>query len=340
MPIDVHAHYVPKRILDVLEAGGSRYGVEVVREEPSCKQCLRFETGMQIRPFFPRLLEEPEARIGWMNEAGLDRQILSIWADIFGYGLPAEKGAAWHGLMNESIAGFCDKHSRSFSWLASGPLQDAGRAARELERSVRELGAIGAVVAANVDGVNLGELPLDEYWSAAVALDVPVFIHPTQPVPAARSRKYALNQTVQYTFDTTLAFGSLVSSGVLDRFPDLKLILSHGGGGVPYLAGRFDCMSERGDRAHQGMVNTQPPSAYLDRLYYDSILHSPAALRFLASLVGTDRIVVGTDESFPPADRDPLGSLKRAGFSAEDIQKIGEENPRRLFRHLPREAAA
>jgi aminocarboxymuconate-semialdehyde decarboxylase len=334
MPIDVHAHYVPKEILDVLTAGGSRYGVEVVTVQPSCAQCLKFESGLQVRPFFPRLLEEPAARIGWMQEAGLDRQILSIWADIFGYGLPPEKGAAWHGLMNDCLGRFCEQHDRAFSWLASGPLNDAARAARELERAVTQSGAIGAVVAANVDGVNLGELPLDEYWAAAVALDVPVFIHPTQPSPAARSKRFALNQTVQYTFDTTLAFGSLVESGVLDRFPDLQLVLSHGGGGVPYLIGRFDCMHANGDRVGQGMVAKAQPSAYLRRMHYDSILHSPEALRYLAGVVGTDRIVVGTDESFPPADRDPMGSLRRAGFSASELHAIAEDNPRRLFRHL------
>lgn len=334
MAIDVHAHYVPKAVLEKLEAGGGRYGVKVVQDEPSCRQCLRFDHGLQVRPFFPRLLEEPAARIGWMEEAGLERQILSVWADIFGYGLSAEQGAAWHRLLNESLGEFCAKHPGSFSWLASGAMQDASRAASELEHAVRELGALGGVVAANVEGANLGERPLDEYWAAAEALGVPVFVHPAQPKPAPRSGRFALNQTVQYTFDTTLAFGSLVESGVLDRFPRLTLILSHGGGAVPFLIGRFDVMHERGDRNGQGLSAAQPPSAYLRRMYYDTIVHAPAALRFLAAVVRADRIVVGTDESFPPADRNPVGSLARAGFSAADIRCIGEENPRRLFRGL------
>lgn len=331
MAIDVHAHYVPKGILEKLEAGGARYGVKVVRDEPTCRPCLRFDHGLQVRPFFPRLLEEPAARKAWMHEAGLERQILSIWADVFGYGLAAEQGAAWHRLLNEELGAFCARHRESFSWLASGALQDAARAARELERSVRELGAIGGVVAANVEGVNLGERPLDEYWAAAEALGVPIFVHPTQPRPAPRSGRFALNQTVQYTFDTTLAFGSLVESGVLDRFPRLTLILSHGGGAVPFLIGRFDVMHERGDRRGQALSAARAPSAYLRRMYYDTIVHTPAALRFLANVVQTDRIVVGTDESFPPADRDPMGSLARAGFSSGDIRMIGEDNPRRLF---------
>jgi aminocarboxymuconate-semialdehyde decarboxylase len=186
-------------------------------------------------------------------------------------------------------------------------------------------------LAPNVEGKNLGELPLDEYWAAAVALDVPVFLHPAQPAPLPRTGKFALNQIVQYTFDSTLCVGSLISSGVLDRFPKLRLILSHGGGALPYLVGRFDVMHERADKA-QGIVAQAKPSAYLRRMWYDTILHDAAALRYLAERVKTDRIVLGSDDSFPPADRDPLASVRAAGFSLDEIKKITEDNPRELFR--------
>jgi aminocarboxymuconate-semialdehyde decarboxylase len=143
--------------------------------------------------------------------------------------------------------------------------------------------------------------------------------------------QFALNQIVQYTFDTTLAVGSLISSGVLDRFPTLTLILAHGGGALPYLAGRFDCMHGRSD-AGAGIVAAGPPSTYLRRMYYDTLLHDAHALRYLASRVEIDRLLIGTDDAFPPADHDPLGSLRRAGFGAADIERIGEGNPRAIFR--------
>ena len=197
---------------------------------------------------------------------------------------------------------------------------------------MRELGAVGAVAATNVEGTNLGELPLDEYWATAVELDVPVFLHPVQPNPTPRTRRFAMNQVVQYTLDTTLCVGSLIGAGVLDRFPSLRLILSHGGGTLPYVIGRFDIMFERSDRAATGITATSPPSAYLARMYYDTILHDPRALAYLASRVGIDRLVIGSDDSFPPADHDPLASLRAAGFSAPEIQRVGETNPRRLFR--------
>jgi aminocarboxymuconate-semialdehyde decarboxylase len=331
MAIDVHAHYVPRRLIETLQAHGGRYGITVVETEPACHS-LHFAYGLRVRPFFAKLIEEPARRIAGMENIGIDRQILSAWTDIFGYGLAPEQGAAWHRLLNESLAALCAAHADRFSLLASVHLPDAAGAARELERAVRQLGAVGAVAATNVEGANLGELPLDEFWAAAVELGVPVFLHPTQPTPTPRTRRFALNQIVQYTFDTTLTVGSLLSSGVLDRFPKLTLILSHGGGALPYLIGRFDCMHQRSDRASTGIAAASPPSAYLRRMYYDTILHDPLALSYLASRVQTDRLLIGSDDSFPPADRNPLDSLRRTGFSREEIHQIAELNPRRLFR--------
>ncbi|HWI15448.1 MAG TPA: amidohydrolase family protein, partial [Burkholderiales bacterium] len=329
MPIDVHAHYVPPRILDVLRDRGRDYGIDVVERAGACP-CLAYEHGLKVRPFFPRLLESEEARIAAMDRIGIDRQVLMLWADIFGYGMPAHQSRAWHRLMNESLAATCARHPGRFSWFASGPLPDAAASAQELERCVRELGAVGGMVAANVEGQNLGDLPLDDYWSAAQELGVPVFIHPAQPTPLPRTHRYALNPIVQYTFDTTLTLGSLIFAGVLDRYPRLELIVSHGGGALPYLAGRFDVMHARMDKAEQHNVASAPPSEYLRRFHYDTILHDDAALRYLAGKVRADRIVLGSDDPFPPMDRDPLASVRAAGFSAEDAALIADANARRL----------
>jgi aminocarboxymuconate-semialdehyde decarboxylase len=331
MPIDVHAHYVPLDILEPLAARAQDFGVSVVETAPGC-QCLRFDYGLQIRPFFAKLVEPVAARLTGMDSIGIDRQVLSIWTDIFGYALPLPQRERWHRLLNDSLARLCAREPGRFSWLASGALPDAASAARELERAVREDGAVGAVVAANVEGVNLGELALDEYWATAQSLGVPVFIHPSAPAPTPRTRLYAMNQIVQYTFDTTLCMGSLISSGVLDRFPRLELILSHGGGALPWLAGRFDCMHGRMDRAGQQNVALQPPSHYLTRLSYDTILHEPSALRYLIERVGVDRVVLGSDDSFPPSDHDPMATLRATGIGAQDIERIADANPRRLFR--------
>jgi len=333
MPIDVHAHCVPPAILELLRDRGADYGVSVTAQQPACAECLEFAYGLRVRPFFPRLLEDAGRRVAHMDRQGITKQVLSIWTDIFGYGLASRQGTAWHRLMNSSLAAWCAQDRRHFAWLASGALPDAASAARELETSVRQEGAVGGVVAANVEGANLGDLSLDEYWAAATELDVPVFIHPAQPDPTPRTRRFTLmNPIVQYTFDTTLAVGSLIFSGVLDRFPGLRLILSHGGGAFPYLAGRFDCLHSRMDRKAAGNAALHEPSSYAPRMHYDTILHNAKALRFLAESVGVSRLVIGSDDSFPPADHDPLGSLRAAGFGLAEIETIAETNPRRVFR--------
>lgn len=333
MAIDVHAHLVPQAVLDTLQSRASEFGVSLVEAEPGC-HCARFDGyhgGPTIRPFFPALLDVA-GRLRQMDKQGIEREILSLWTDIFGYGLPVEKGAAWHQLLNDTLADIANERSDRFSWLASGPLNDPAAAARELERAMRERGAVGAVVAANIEGTNLGECPLDEFWAAAEELSAPVFLHPAMPVAPDRAKKFALNQVATYTYDTTLTVGSLIMAGVMDRHPKLQLILSHGGGTLPYLIGRFDRMYRASDHALTGIRATSTPSAYLTRFHYDTILHDGAALRYLAGCVGVGRLVLGTDLPFPPGDPDPLKTLRIAGFSADDIDRIAEATPKALFR--------
>ena len=335
MPVDVHAHYVPPSLLHTLASRAQEFGISVVPHPPSCSCAIHFDHGAKIRPFFPKLVEGVEQRLGGMAEQGVDRQVLSMWADIFGYGLPAAQAQRWHRFLNQHLSTLCQQHDAHFSWLASLPLAPPHDAAAELEHAVTQGGAVGGVVAANVEGVNLGELDLDAVWQMAVDLDVAVFIHPVQAQPNARTAKFALSQIAQYTFDTTCCVGSLIFSGVMDRFPTLRLLLSHGGGTFPYLTGRFDVMHERMDRAGQGDVALHSPSTYLRRFWYDTILHDPAILRWLADRVSVERIALGSDDSFPPADRDPVGTVRRAGFSAPEFDAITEHNPRALFPRLP-----
>lgn len=327
MRVDMHAHYVPTKVLTVLEQNAASYGVSL-EAAAAGGRCLHFGYGLTIRPFFPRLLDL-ETRWGEMDRQGVDRQILSVWADLFGYGMPSDEATRWHRLLNESLCEVARKHSQRLSALASVPLQDARQAARELEHGVRQCGAVGGVIAANVEGVNLGESPLDEFWAAAVELDVPLFIHPTQPTPLPRTRNYGLTQIVQYTYDTTATAGSIIFGGVLDRFPTLTLILAHGGGFFPYQVGRFDRIYRN---LEAPAVPAEPPSAYLRRFYYDTILHHPAPLGYLRNLVGSDRLLLGTDYPFPVDDGDPLALLRAAGCSADDLARIAEENARRLFK--------
>lgn len=332
MPIDVHAHYVPNRVIATLEERAKDFGLSLIKTPPQC--AIQFDYGLKVRPFFPKLIESVEQRLDGMAGQGVTCQVLSVWPDIFAYGLPSPVAARWHRLLNESLSDLCLRHPERFALFASVPLPDAAAAAREAEFAMKQLGAAGLVIASNVEGVNPGELALDELWQAAVELDAPIFIHPVQAVPAPRTAKFALVQIAQYTFDTTLCVGSLIFAGVLDRFPALRIILAHGGGTFPYLLGRFDCLHARMDRAAQGDVARAPPSAYARRFHYDTILHSAMHLRWLAEAVSVERMLLGSDYSFPPSDLDPVGTVRKAGFSDVETAKILDYNARALMPRL------
>jgi aminocarboxymuconate-semialdehyde decarboxylase len=332
VPIDSHAHYVPPQLIEAIGAHGRDIGVQL-RPMHGGPPALSFDYGFSVRPFFARLVEPVAERVNWLDQQHIDVQVVGTWPDIFGYGLGLEECVAWHRMLNDTLADWCAANRLRFAWIASVPLIDAESAGAELARAAG-LGACGVIISANVEGANIGELPLDPFWAMAERLDLPVLIHPVLVSPAPRAAKFGLTQVVQYTFDTTLGVGSLLLSGVLDRFPRLKLVLSHGGGAYPYLAGRFDIMHQRMDRAAQGNVAQSVPSAYAGKMLYDSIVHAPKPLRFLLDLVGDENIVLGTDYSFPPADMEPLASLRAAGLSAAQVRAITDDNPRRVFARL------
>jgi aminocarboxymuconate-semialdehyde decarboxylase len=165
MPIDVHAHYVPNSILATLEERAHDFGLSLVKTPPSC--ALHFDYGLKIRPFFSKLIEPVEQRLDGMATQGVTCQILSVWPDIFAYGLPSPIASRWHRMMNECLGQFCQKNSQRFALFASVPLPDAAAAAREAEFAMKQLGAAGLIIASNVEGVNLGEIDLDEFWPRA-----------------------------------------------------------------------------------------------------------------------------------------------------------------------------
>lgn len=331
MAIDVHAHYIPQSLIAAARKRGGEMGVRVI--DGAAAPALEFSYGFKVRPFFPRLIETAAQRIAWLDSERIDRQLVATWPDIYGYGLPRDQCAEWHAVLNDTLAGWCNENATRMSFVASVPLPNVDDAAAELERAA-SLGAVAAMVSANIEGRNIGELPIDPLWAHASQLQMPVIIHPMASSPMPRAAKFGLTQSVQYTFDTTLGVGSLIFSGLLDRFPALTLVLSHGGGAYPYLAGRFDIMHARMDKKVQSDVAEKMPSVYAPVMAYDTIVHAPKPLRFLADLVGVDRLVLGSDYSFPPADMSPLASIRAAGFDAAETEKIGEDNPRRLFPRL------
>jgi len=196
-------------------------------------------------------------------------------------------------LVNDEFREAIDARGRRFTALATLPLVDAGAAARELERAIRQLGLRGAMLFSNVNGVALADQrfwPMYEVANDAAAV---LYIHPAHPVNVDMMREYWLMPLVGFLFDTTLAAASLVFSGVVDRFPQIRWALCHLGGAIPYLAERLDrgFHAFRECRAHI----ERPPSTYLKEFYYDTVNFDRGALELAIRFAGAGHILAGSD---------------------------------------------
>ncbi len=328
MVIDMHAHYVPNRVVKDVQANGGRYGVKVQMAANGRPQYT--VGGFVARPVRTELSDFADRKKS-LEKEGVDRQIEGPWMDLTGYTLPPEEGARWTRLQNDAqaeelkAAGF----STAFIALAGLPMQDPARAAAELEYAVSKLGFRGAMIATNVNGVNYDDPRFDPVWRAAVAARVPIVLHPFNTVAPERLTKYFLNNSLGNPFDTTIAAATMIYGGVCDRVPDLKVVLVHAGGFLPWIIGRLE-QSHRHAPTGKGSM-AKPPLEYLRWFYYDTLIFLPPMLKFLVETVGADRVLLGSDDPFDMQDFDMTQIVKKAGLSAADQAKILETNTRALF---------
>jgi len=326
-PIDTHAHFVPPGFLEAIEREPALYGVGLERGGDGRMRLLFPRVGY-TRPLLPGLVDLGP-RIAALDAAGVGHQVVAIWMDIAGYTLPPELGARWSRRYNESLAEALRAPGAAarFSGVATVPLQDGARAATELAHAVQQLGLHAVQIGTNVLGKYLDEAGLDPFWEAAVALRVPVILHPWHVAGEERMHRHGLLRVVGYTADTTLAAGAIIFGGIADRFPELQILLVHGGGFYPYQAGRLE-------RAWELTPAPKAERAALDRLrwfHYDTVIHFSTALRYLTDLVGAERVVLGSDAPFDIGDPAPVESVRKAGLGAATERLILETNPARLF---------
>ncbi len=303
MSIDIHAHCVPADLLAALEADGADFDIELTDDR-------RAVIG-GAQPTLPirEDLVDLGARLATMDRTGIEIQVLSSWVNLTAYGLDAERGERWSRRVNESLVAEAQRSPDRFRTLATVPLQTPDQAAAELRYATIELGMLGVEIATTVDGIDLVTAGLDPFWATAADLGSLVLLHPMAPLPGIDLRRHFLHNAVGRPAETTIAIARLVMAGVFDRHPDLRVCVVHGGGFLPYQAGRL----QRGWESMPGVADTDlatPPLEVVKQLYYDTILHNPLALRYLIDLVGADRIMVGTDYPFEAGDLDPLPTIE------------------------------
>ena len=306
MIVDVHTHFLPKFFVDEARAGGV-FGVTASDDTIVHPEGFRY-------PIWPEFVDV-EAKLRHMDQQRIDVSVLSAAPSLFFYDAEADAAVDFARRSNDALATMISESDR-LAGLASLPLQDPDAAAAELERSVRDLGLLGAHI-----GTNCGETPLDApelapVLAAAERLDVPLMLHPYYVGPKPGLGDFYLVNSLGNPLDTTIAAVRLIHSGALDRFPRLRIALVHAGGFLPYQLGRFDHAYDV--RPEPKVTIEQRPSAYLDRFWMDTITHADAALGFLRDLVEPERLYLGTDLPFDMADPEPVERIECLGIDATE----------------------
>ena len=324
--IDVHAHAIPPQLAPALERDGGACGVEIRQGDDGAHL---FVGGRSAGPLRQNLVDV-EARLAAMDAAGVDVQLVATWVGITAYDLPIDQGRRWARLFNDALAEMVDEHSDRFRGLCTVPLQDGAAAAEELRTAVGD-GFAGAEIATTVDGRDLDDPAMAPFWAAAEELQCLVVLHPDLRLPGRDGAPYFLNNLVGNGAETTIAVSHLLFGGVLERHPDLRLVLVHGGAHLPYQAGRMDHGFNAAPRLTATKI-TQLPSDQLKRLYYDTVTHSHDVLRFLVDFAGADHVVLGSDYPFEMGQPDPVAFVRSLpGLSDSEQDLILSGNVSRLL---------
>jgi aminocarboxymuconate-semialdehyde decarboxylase len=261
-------------------------------------------------------------RLADMDAKGIDISVLSInpnWYDV-----PRDVVAQVIDVQNETLAAFCAAHTDRFAAFASVALQFPDLAAEQLERGVKTLGLRGAAIGGSVMGQELSDPKFHPFWAKAEALGVVVFIHP-QPTADLTPRLKGnglLTNIIWNPLETTIALSHLIFEGTLDRFPKLKILGAHGGGFLPSYMNRSDHGCVTFPAQCTPGVPKEHPTAYVKRMYYDSLVFTPEALRHLAAEVGASQIVIGTDYPYPWVTEPVEHVLTTPGLSDADREAI------------------
>ena len=284
--IDFHNHFYPPAYLDALRSGTSAVQVTIDRDgNPRIYYPGDYNVAVPGH-------RDIDYREQVLIEHGVDTQIITLTTPGTHVESPAT-AARFASLVNDTFAAIRENKRGRFAALATLPLNDPAASVKELRRACGELHFPGAMLFSNVNGAGLNEPQFWPIYEAANELGAVLYIHPTHPVGVEAMTDFWLMPLVGFLMDTTLAAAKLVFSGIPERFPRIRWVLTHMGGAIPYLAERldrgFEAFSEC--RAHI----SRPPTSYLKQFYFDTVNFDPNAIELAIAFAGVDRILAGSD---------------------------------------------
>lgn len=289
--IDIHAHLTPQCFWRATEGSNDWHGL---RREQDAQGQEYAVVGNRRQMLPPRSSWTPEQRLADMDSLGVDIHVVSPYSGFYNYHLENRIAIATSRDANNEIRDMIVSWPERFAGLATLPMQDVPAAIAELERVMVQHGFKGAMINDQVNGRTLDDPVFLPFWKAAEQLGAMILFHQGgETVVSQRISRYHLPNSVGNLADRTITFASLVLGGVMDACPELKICLSHGGGYTCHTIGRMDRGWE--SRPDVRQLTPRPPSAYLRRFYYDCIVYTEAALRYLIDTVGIERVVFGTD---------------------------------------------
>ncbi len=315
--IDVHAHILSEETIRLLQREAPKVAPKLSDVD---EQFGTLDVAGSAYRHFPRGGWDLDRRLQDMAASKVDVQVLSVCPQTFVYAQPPAVATSFARIQNEQLAKQVKARPDRFLAIATLPMQAPKQAADELRHAVRVLGLAGAQIGSNIAGRNLDDPELEPVWATAAELDAFILVHPINVAGMDRLGSYYLNNLIGNPLDTTIAAACLVFSGVLERYPALKICLAHGGGFVPYQAGRF---------VHGWQVRNEPkkklpkpPTDSLKRFYFDTIVHSTEVLEFLVGNAGAGRVLLGSDYPFDMGMPDGVLQVKNLSIPAAEQNAI------------------
>lgn len=309
LKIDIHTHILPKQLPQWSEKFGYGGFVNLHHHKPCCAKMMIDDKA------FREIQDncwDPNARIKDADRDQVHVQVLSTVPVMFHYWARPEHTHETSIFLNDHIASVVSQYPKRFIGLGTLPMQNARLAIKELERCMKDLNLAGIQIGSHINNVNLSDPSIFPIFEAAQDLGASIFVHPWDMMGKRKLDKYWLAWLVSMPAESSRAICSMIFGGVLEKLPRLKVAFAHGGGSFPSTLGRIEHGFEvRPDLC--AVDNSKGPRSYLNRIYIDSLVHDPHALRFLLDLFGSERVAMGSDYPFPLGEHQPgklIESLK------------------------------